>query len=132
MLHTLLEWVSRPGSRLLLVGIANTMDLAERLMQRTQSRFASHSIVFPPYRDNEVAEILRARLLSVYEDEPAQGMRPWLFVPVVLWYSVLLTLCVTFTLCIRGDGGRGGGAVASSVQPGCVGAVREEDRQRFG
>ncbi len=57
MLHTLAEWVSRPTSRLLLIGIANTMDLSERLQQRTQSRLAVHPIVFQPYSDHNILEV---------------------------------------------------------------------------
>lgn len=56
VLHTLAEWVSRQESRLLLVGIANTMDLSERLQQRTQSRLAVMPIVFKPYSDLNILE----------------------------------------------------------------------------
>lgn len=57
VLHTLVEWVSRPHSRLLLVGIANTIDLSQRVRQRTQSRFEGESIVFQPYNASDILEV---------------------------------------------------------------------------
>lgn len=34
MLYNLFEWPTRPGARLAIIGIANTLDLPERLLPR--------------------------------------------------------------------------------------------------
>lgn len=97
VLHTLCEWASRQNSRLLLLGIANTMDLAERLMQRTQSRFALHPVVFRPYGEKEVAQILTTRLKSVLGSGVEEGVPPPLFAPAAL------DLCAKKTANVSGD-----------------------------
>lgn len=38
VLYNLFEWPSRKGSKLIVIGIANTMDLPERLSSRIGSR----------------------------------------------------------------------------------------------
>jgi origin recognition complex subunit 1 len=41
-LYTLVDWPSKPKSRLIVIGIANTLDLPERLlMPRIASRFGT-------------------------------------------------------------------------------------------
>lgn len=98
VLHTLCEWVSIPGSCLLVIGIANTMDLSERMMQRTQSRFTLHPIVFSPYREAEVSEILKMRLklagASSQQDSEAS---------VPLFASNAIDLCAKKTASVSGD-----------------------------
>lgn len=98
VMHTLCEWASRKNSRLLLLGIANTMDLKERLQQRTQSRFPLHPIVFRPYNDEEVARILTTRLKSVLgPDKVSDDSPPPLFAPAAL------ELCAKKTANLTGD-----------------------------
>ena len=51
VLYNLFEWPMRKGSRLAVIGVANTMDLPERLLPRIASRLGSrlpHSPLSPP------------------------------------------------------------------------------------
>lgn len=66
VLHTLLEWMSRPRSRLLIIGISNTIDLLERLDSKTLSRggMAVSKVLFRPYSWLDIAQILESRLQS--------------------------------------------------------------------
>ena len=66
VLHTLLEWMSRPRSRLLIVGISNTIDLLERLDTKTLSRggMAVRKVLFRPYAWEDILQILESRLAS--------------------------------------------------------------------
>lgn len=41
VLYNLFEWPARKGSRLIVIGIANTMDLPERLSSRIGSRMGT-------------------------------------------------------------------------------------------
>lgn len=61
-LYNLFDWPSKPNSNLSIIGIANTMDLPERLHQRIGSRLAGAKIVFHPYQREDLEVIIRARL----------------------------------------------------------------------
>ena len=41
VLYNLFEWPTKPRSRLAVIGVANTMDLPERLLPRIASRLGS-------------------------------------------------------------------------------------------
>lgn len=58
LLYDLLEWTTRPSARLVLIGIANTMDLPERLLPRLASRMGNNRITYAPYTRNQLLEIL--------------------------------------------------------------------------
>ena len=47
VLYNLFEWPMRKSSRLAVIGVANTMDLPERLLPRIASRLGSRSYLFP-------------------------------------------------------------------------------------
>ena len=49
LLYNLFDWPSHPGSRLLIISIANTMDLPERLSAKISSRIGKQRIVYEPY-----------------------------------------------------------------------------------
>jgi Cdc6-like AAA superfamily ATPase len=58
--------MSRPKSRLLIIGISNTIDLLERLDSKTLSRggMAVQKTLFRPYSWTDICEILESRLQS--------------------------------------------------------------------
>ncbi|XP_014087210.2 cell division control protein 6 homolog [Bactrocera oleae] len=64
VLYTIFEWPSLPGARLLLVGIANSLDLTERTLMRLNARceLKPQHMHFPPYTKQQIVEIFRARL----------------------------------------------------------------------
>jgi Cdc6-like AAA superfamily ATPase len=62
LLHKVLEWCARPNSRLALIGIANTMDLPERLLAKSKSRMGDTRQVYAPYTREQLIEILNMRL----------------------------------------------------------------------
>ena len=62
VLYNLFEWPTRAGSRLAMIGVANTMDLPERLLPRIASRLGGRRTVFQPYSRPQLATIVNARL----------------------------------------------------------------------
>jgi origin recognition complex subunit 1 len=62
VLYNLFDWPSRPGSRLSIIGVANTMDLPERLHPRIGSRLAGTRLVFHPYQRAQLETIMQSRL----------------------------------------------------------------------
>jgi len=67
ILYKIFEWPSLPNSRLVLVGIANALDLTDRILPRLQSRTKCHPelVHFPPYNKDQIIEILNERLKDV-------------------------------------------------------------------
>ncbi|CAE8616655.1 unnamed protein product, partial [Polarella glacialis] len=64
VLYRLFDWLTRPGARLAVVAIANTMDLPERLLPRVASRLGVLRVNFAPYDRAQLKTILVNRLRS--------------------------------------------------------------------
>ncbi|KAL3921954.1 MAG: hypothetical protein SGPRY_004727 [Prymnesium sp.] len=63
VLYTLFEWAAAPCSRLVLIGIANALDLTERFLPRLRAHGATpEALHFSPYSDDELASIVKQRL----------------------------------------------------------------------
>ncbi|XP_060637021.2 cell division control protein 6 homolog [Anolis sagrei] len=67
VLYTVFEWPSLPNSRLVLIGIANALDLTDRILPRLQTRpkCKPQLLNFPPYNKDQLAAILQERLKQV-------------------------------------------------------------------
>ncbi|XP_003222503.2 cell division control protein 6 homolog [Anolis carolinensis] len=67
VLYTVFEWPSLPNSRLVLIGIANALDLTDRILPRLQTRpkCKPQLLNFPPYSKDQLAAILQERLKQV-------------------------------------------------------------------
>ncbi|KEP61330.1 UNVERIFIED_CONTAM: ATPase, AAA family protein [Hammondia hammondi] len=63
VLYTLFDWPTQRTARLIVVGIANTIDLPDRfLSSRCASRVGFGRLTFNPYTREQIEEILLARL----------------------------------------------------------------------
>ena len=62
VLYNLFDWPSRRHARLIVIGVANTMDLPERLLPKVHSRLGMGRIVFKPYTKDQITTIVSARL----------------------------------------------------------------------
>lgn len=65
VLYTLFEWPSLPGSKVVLVGIANSLDFTDRFLPRLQTHLRHcqpQLLQFRPYTKDEIASILFHRL----------------------------------------------------------------------
>ncbi|KAL1778760.1 cell division control protein 6-like [Sigmodon hispidus] len=71
VLYTLFEWPWLNNSRLVLIGIANTLDLTDRILPRLEARenCKPQLLNFPPYTRNQIATILQDRLSQVSRDQ---------------------------------------------------------------
>ncbi|KAG8139983.1 hypothetical protein E2320_002729 [Naja naja] len=67
VLYTVFEWPSLPNSRLILIGIANALDLTDRILPRLQTRplCRPQLLNFSPYSKDQLASILQDRLKKV-------------------------------------------------------------------
>jgi Cdc6-like AAA superfamily ATPase len=62
VLYNLFDWPTRPDVQLIVVGIANTMDLPERLLPKVASRLGMERIVFGSYKKEQITLIIADRL----------------------------------------------------------------------
>lgn len=70
LLYSLFEWSMSKSSRLILIGIANALDLTDRFLPRLKSRGLRPELLpFMPYSAAEIAEILTTKLKSLSSDE---------------------------------------------------------------
>lgn len=64
VLYSIFEWPSKPGSKLVLVGIANALDLTDRILPRLQARceLKPSLLHFKPYSKQQIMDIITERL----------------------------------------------------------------------
>ncbi|XP_034612135.1 cell division control protein 6 homolog [Trachemys scripta elegans] len=67
VLYTVFEWPWLIGSRLVLIGVANALDLTDRILARLQARpkCKPQLLNFSPYTKEQIASILQERLRQV-------------------------------------------------------------------
>ncbi|XP_075095748.1 origin of replication complex subunit 1B [Nicotiana tabacum] len=65
VLYNILDWPTKPNSKLIVIGIANTMDLPEKLLPRISSRMGIQRLCFGPYNYQQLQEIIVTRLNGI-------------------------------------------------------------------
>ncbi|NP_001084440.1 cell division cycle 6 L homeolog [Xenopus laevis] len=71
VLYTVFEWPWLTNSRMVLIGIANALDLTDRILPRLQARprCRPQLLNFSPYTKDQIATILQDRLNTVSGDQ---------------------------------------------------------------
>ncbi|KAK8630325.1 hypothetical protein V6N13_079123 [Hibiscus sabdariffa] len=74
VLYNILDWPTKPNSKLIVIGIANTMDLPEKLLPRISSRMGIQRLCFGPYNYQQLQEIISSRLkgLDAFEKQAVE------------------------------------------------------------
>ena len=68
VLYNIFDWPQKRNSKLLIVSIANTLDLPERLdSNRVASRIGHARILFKPYNRKQLVKVVKARLEDIAE-----------------------------------------------------------------
>ncbi|XP_078353146.1 uncharacterized protein LOC144637932 isoform X2 [Oculina patagonica] len=71
LLYNLFEWPTRRHARLIVLAIANTMDLPERIMmKRVSSRLGLTRLTFQPYTFSQLQQIVMSRITGLNAFEP--------------------------------------------------------------
>ncbi|ELT90542.1 hypothetical protein CAPTEDRAFT_148720 [Capitella teleta] len=67
ILYTMFEWPTLANSRLVLIGIANALDLTDRILPRLQARpkCRPQLLNFTPYTKDQLIKVLKDRLQSL-------------------------------------------------------------------
>ncbi|KAF9346276.1 AAA ATPase [Mortierella sp. NVP85] len=72
VLYKLFEWCSVEGSRLVLFGIANALDMTDRFLPRLKARHCEPQLLnFNPYQVAEIQAIIMDRLASLEKTGPS-------------------------------------------------------------
>ncbi|VDM54691.1 unnamed protein product [Angiostrongylus costaricensis] len=69
-LYTTFQWPQTVTAKLIVIGIANSIDLTERLLPKLKMSQPPETLVFAPYSKDEIAQILKNKLSdeSCFED----------------------------------------------------------------
>ena len=71
ILYTLFQWSLLPSSRLILIGIANALDLTDRFLPRLKARKLKPQLLpFLPYTAPQIASIINTKLKSLSLSDP--------------------------------------------------------------
>ncbi|CAG9771394.1 unnamed protein product [Ceutorhynchus assimilis] len=64
ILYTIFEWPSHPNSKMILIGIANALDLTDRMLPRLKARceLQPKLLHFAPYTKEQIVDIFTSRL----------------------------------------------------------------------
>lgn len=65
LLYNLFDWPCHSSSSLLIISIANTMDLPERMQSKIASRIGNNRLVYTPYSESDIREILSSRVENI-------------------------------------------------------------------
>ncbi|KAK0180380.1 hypothetical protein PV327_006024 [Microctonus hyperodae] len=76
VLYSIFEWPAMPNSKLLLVGIANALDLTDRILPRLQARceLKPKLMHFAPYTKQQIVDIITERLKEANVSDVFTGM----------------------------------------------------------
>eukprot|EP00166_Cyanidium_caldarium_P004029 ctg_4089.g544 len=95
VLYDFLDWPTRPHSGLAVIGIANTLDLPERLLPRIASRLGMNRLTFRPYDKDQLRTILQCRLGELHSGDEAPPLPPF--------HPDAIELCARKVAAISGD-----------------------------
>lgn len=69
LLYNLFEWSMQPSSNLILIGIANALDLTDRFLPRLKSRNLKPDLLpFMPYTAAQIADIITSKVKALSTD----------------------------------------------------------------
>ncbi|KAG5517854.1 hypothetical protein PMAC_000308 [Pneumocystis sp. 'macacae'] len=96
ILYQLFEWPIIKDSRLIVIGIANTLDLTDRFLPRLKAKNALPKVfIFKPYTPQEISDIIKSRLYSLSENASKD------FIPFV--HPTAIELCSRKVASSSGD-----------------------------
>lgn len=62
IIYNFFDWPSSPHAKMIIVGIANTMNLPEKMNSKILSRCGTNRLVFKPYTSDQINEIILSRI----------------------------------------------------------------------
>jgi cell division control protein 6 len=120
VLFKIFQWAFMQQSSLILIGIANALDLTDRFLPRLRANNLTPQVLaFMPYTAEEVAHIVNAKLRSLVGDDEAHGPPP-------LMHPAAIQLCARKTAANTGDLRK-----AFDICKRAIEVVEEEVRRKY-
>ncbi|KAK7205650.1 P-loop containing nucleoside triphosphate hydrolase protein [Myxozyma melibiosi] len=112
VLYQIFEWTRLPKSNLILIGIANALNLTSRFLPKLKARnFSPELLRFTPYTADQIAQVIKSRMenyLATVEDQSVRSMSEGLIHPAAIQLCARKTAANTgdlrkaFDICRRG------------------------------
>ncbi|KAL1922448.1 uncharacterized protein VTP21DRAFT_9987 [Calcarisporiella thermophila] len=97
VLYKLFEWASMPDSRLVLIGIANALDMTDRFLPRLRAKNCEPQLLnFNPYDPSEIVSIIEERLRDDEDEKTDHGS------PLLIEHAAI-QLCARKVAASTGD-----------------------------
>ena len=97
VLYSLFDWALSPTSNLILVGIANALDLTDRFLPRLKDRNLKPQLLsFQPYTAQEISRVITIRLQSTQPDHISSDFVPFM-------HPAAISLCSKKVAAQSGD-----------------------------
>lgn len=88
LLYSLFEWSMEPSSSLILIGIANALDLTDRFLPRLKSRNLKPNLLpFMPYNAPQIANIITSKLKALDTSPSDPNFIPFLHPAAITFCS---------------------------------------------
>jgi cell division control protein 6 len=102
ILYTIFEWSLQCSSRLILIGIANALDLTDRFLPRLKARKMKPQLLpFLPYTAPQIASIITTRLQSLLPEQDGDCNTAKDYVPFL--HPAAINLCSKKVASQTGD-----------------------------
>ncbi|ORZ15786.1 P-loop containing nucleoside triphosphate hydrolase protein [Absidia repens] len=105
VLYKLFEWTSLPSSRLVLIGIANAMNMTDLVLPRLRAKNCEPQLLnFNPYKAADISAIIKDRLYSLLDDDRhCQNTETKPTTPLPLIQPIAVELCAKKVAARKGD-----------------------------
>ncbi|KAJ3794984.1 P-loop containing nucleoside triphosphate hydrolase protein [Lentinula aff. detonsa] len=91
VVYNFFNWPTFAGSKLVVIAIANTMNLPERMTGRVRSRLGMHTINFEPYKTQQLEQIVKARLDGAKASLPSTKAKELLTVDAIKFIAMKIS-----------------------------------------
>ncbi|KAJ4487764.1 P-loop containing nucleoside triphosphate hydrolase protein [Lentinula aciculospora] len=91
VVYNFFNWPTIAGSKLVVIAVANTMNLPERMTGRVRSRLGMHTINFEPYKTQQLEQIVKARLAGANESLPSTKAKELLTVDAIKFIAMKIS-----------------------------------------
>ncbi|KAJ3991783.1 P-loop containing nucleoside triphosphate hydrolase protein [Lentinula boryana] len=91
VVYNFFNWPTFAGSKLVVIAVANTMNLPERMTGRVRSRLGMHTINFEPYKTQQLEQIVKARLDGAKASLPSSKAKELLTVDAIKFIAMKIS-----------------------------------------
>lgn len=127
VLYTIFEWSLQSNSRLILIGIANALDLTDRFLPRLKAKNLKPQLLpFIPYSAAQIASVISKRLQSLLDPSEVTDKN---FVPFL--HPAAIQLCAKKVATQTGDVRKAFDIARKAIDMIAIETQRKQEQQRL-